>query len=58
MKRHLVLGAGTAEAMAVNKLRHKPHDSNWSIAVMDQVDRHLYQPGLLLLLSACTGPMT
>ena len=49
MKRLLVLGAGTAGTMAVNKLRHKLDDTEWTITVVDQDDQHLYQPGLLLL---------
>jgi sulfide:quinone oxidoreductase len=49
MKRLLVLGAGTAGTMAVNKLRHKLDESEWAITVVDQDDEHLYQPGLLLL---------
>ena len=48
MKRLVVLGAGTAGTMAVNKLRRKLGD-DWSITVVDQDDDHLYQPGLLLL---------
>lgn len=49
MRRLLVLGAGTAGTMAVNKLRHKLDESEWMITVIDQDDQHLYQPGLLLL---------
>jgi sulfide:quinone oxidoreductase len=49
MKRLLVLGAGTAGTMAVNKLRHKLDRSEWTITVVDEDDQHLYQPGLLLL---------
>ena len=49
MKRLVVLGAGTAGTMVVNKLRHKLSRSDWEITVVDQDDTHLYQPGLLLL---------
>jgi len=49
MKRLVVLGAGTAGTMVVNKLRHKLSRSDWDITVVDQDDTHLYQPGLLLL---------
>ncbi len=49
MKHLLVLGAGTAGTMVVNKLRPKLDRSNWTITVVDQDDEHLYQPGLLLL---------
>jgi sulfide:quinone oxidoreductase len=49
MRRLLVLGAGTAGTMVVNKLRRKLSADDWSITVVDQDDEHLYQPGLLLL---------
>ena len=58
MKRLLVLGAGTAGTMAVNRLRHQLDDAEWSITVVDQDDQHLYQPGLLLLPLASTGAMS
>jgi sulfide:quinone oxidoreductase len=49
MKRLVVLGAGTAGTMVVNKLRGKLDKAEWAITVVDQDDDHLYQPGLLLL---------
>ena len=49
MKRLVVLGAGTAGTMVVNKLWHRLDRAAWQIAVVDQDDVHLYQPGLLLL---------
>jgi sulfide:quinone oxidoreductase len=49
MRRLLVLGAGTAGTMVVNKLRHKLGKHDWQITVVDQDASHLYQPGLLLL---------
>jgi NADH dehydrogenase FAD-containing subunit len=48
-KRLLVLGAGTAGTMIVNKLRRKLPRDDWDITVVDRDDVHLYQPGLLLL---------
>jgi sulfide:quinone oxidoreductase len=48
MKRLLVLGAGTAGTMVVNKLRPRLSDE-WQITVIDQDDVHLYQPGYLFL---------
>lgn len=47
--RHLVvLGAGTAGTMVVNKLRPRlGHD--WAITVVDPSDVHYYQPGFLFL---------
>jgi sulfide:quinone oxidoreductase len=49
MKRLVVLGAGTAGTMVVNKLRHQLDQDTWQITVVDKDDAHLYQPGLLLL---------
>jgi sulfide:quinone oxidoreductase len=49
MRRLLVLGAGTAGTMVVNKLRPKLGRHDWQITVVDQDASHLYQPGLLLL---------
>ena len=48
-KRLLVLGAGTAGTMIVNKLRRRLDASEWDIAVVDRDDTHPYQPGYLLL---------
>ena len=48
MKRLIVLGEGTAGTMAVNKL-HRKLGSRWQITILDQNDRHLYQPGLLFI---------
>jgi sulfide:quinone oxidoreductase len=49
MKRLLVLGAGTAGTMAVNKLRPKLSRDEWKITVVDQSDEHHYQPGYLFV---------
>jgi len=49
MKSLVVLGAGTAGTMVVNKLRSRLARDEWRITVVDQDDWHLYQPGLLLL---------
>lgn len=49
MKRLLVLGAGTAGTMVVNRLRRRLDRADWSITLVDHDDDHLYQPGLLLL---------
>ena len=49
MKQLLVLGAGTAGTMAVNKLRsHLPLDE-WAITVVDSSPEHYYQPGYLFI---------
>jgi len=49
MRRLLVLGAGTAGTMVVNKLRHHLDRAAWDITVVDQSDRHYYQPGYLFI---------
>ncbi len=49
MKRLLVLGAGTAGTMVVNRLRRRLDAAEWQIAVVDQSDRHFYQPGYLFV---------
>src|SRR6266704_420211 len=47
MRRLLVLGAGTAGTIVVNKLR--PRLPGWDLTVVDSTDRHFYQPGYLFL---------
>jgi sulfide:quinone oxidoreductase len=49
MKRLIVLGAGTAGTMAVNKLRLRLPPHEWSITMVDQDDSHHYQPGYLFV---------
>ena len=49
MKRLLVLGAGTAGTMAVNRLRRRLPRHEWAITVVDQSDTHYYQPGFLFI---------
>ena len=48
MKRLVVLGAGTAGTIAVNKLRPRL-PSEWQITIIDQSHDHHYQPGYLLM---------
>ena len=48
MKKLLVLGAGTAGTMVVNKLRPRLGD-DWQIAIVDQDEHHYYQPGYLFI---------
>jgi sulfide:quinone oxidoreductase len=47
MRRLVVLGAGTAGTMAVNRLRRRLPD--WQISVVDASEIHYYQPGYLFL---------
>ena len=47
MRRLVVIGAGTAGTMVVNKLRRKLARDEWSITVVDPATEHYYQPGFL-----------
>ena len=49
MRSLVVLGAGTAGTMVVNKLRHRLPTTEWRITVVDKDDVHDYQPGYLFL---------
>jgi sulfide:quinone oxidoreductase len=49
MKRLLVLGAGTAGTMVVNRLRPRLSRDEWEIVVVDQDTVHHYQPGYLFI---------
>jgi sulfide:quinone oxidoreductase len=49
MKRLLVLGAGTAGTMIVNRLRPRLDRAEWDVTVVDRDDEHHYQPGYLFL---------
>jgi len=49
LKRLLVLGAGTAGTIAVNKLRPLLPEAEWTITVVDPATEHHYQPGYLFL---------
>jgi sulfide:quinone oxidoreductase len=47
--RVLVLGGGTGGTLAANRLRRHYSDEEAQITVVDQDDRHVYQPGLLFV---------
>lgn len=49
MKNLLVLGAGTAGTMVVNRLRPLLDTDEWSITVVDPSSEHHYQPGYLFI---------
>jgi sulfide:quinone oxidoreductase len=49
MKRLVVLGAGTAGTMVVNKLRPLLPTDDWEITIVDQEAAHYYQPGYLFI---------
>jgi sulfide:quinone oxidoreductase len=48
-ERLVVLGAGTAGTMIVNKLRRRLPREEWQITVVDRDDVHPYQPGYLFV---------
>jgi len=49
VKRLLVLGAGTAGTVVVNKLRPRLDPAEWQITIVDQDACHHYQPGYLFI---------
>jgi sulfide:quinone oxidoreductase len=53
MKRILILGAGTAGTIMANRLRklykREMKAGSMEITIVDQDDRHVYQPGLLFV---------
>jgi sulfide:quinone oxidoreductase len=49
MKKLLILGAGTAGTMMAAKMRRNLDPDEWMITVVDQDNRHIYQPGLLFI---------
>ena len=49
MKRLLILGAGTAGTMMAAKMRRNLDLDEWDITIVDQDNRHVYQPGLLFI---------
>ncbi|SHN88404.1 type III sulfide quinone reductase, selenoprotein subtype [Desulfitobacterium chlororespirans] len=49
MKRVLILGAGTAGTMMANHLQRKLDKKYWAITIVDQYEKHYYQPGFLFI---------
>lgn len=49
MKRILILGAGTAGTMMANHLVKKVNKNEWLITIVDQYEKHYYQPGFLFI---------
>lgn len=49
MKKLVILGAGTAGTMMLNKLANELDSSEWSITIVDQFETHYYQPGFLFI---------
>jgi sulfide:quinone oxidoreductase len=48
-KRIVILGSGTGGTLAANRLRRHFDEDAVDITVIDQDDRHVYQPGLLFV---------
>ena len=49
MKKIIILGAGTAGTMMANHLRHELDKKEWDITIVDEREKHYYQPGYLFL---------
>jgi sulfide:quinone oxidoreductase len=49
MKKILILGAGTAGTMILNKLNNALDKHEWELTIVDQDETHYYQPGLLFI---------
>ncbi|UCH10580.1 MAG: NAD(P)/FAD-dependent oxidoreductase [Fidelibacterota bacterium] len=49
MKKLLILGAGTAGTIMVNKLAPVLDQSEWQITIVDHHETHYYQPGFLFI---------
>jgi sulfide:quinone oxidoreductase len=49
MKKLVILGAGTAGTMMLNKLNDALDKAEWQITIVDQFETHYYQPGFLFI---------
>ncbi|MDD3723259.1 MAG: FAD/NAD(P)-binding oxidoreductase [Lutibacter sp.] len=49
MKNLLILGAGTAGTMMLNKLYKELDKEEWKLTIVDQSKTHYYQPGFLFI---------
>jgi sulfide:quinone oxidoreductase len=56
MKRILILGGGTGGTIAANRLRRTYGAREAEITVVDQDDKHVYQPGLLFVPFGLADP--
>jgi len=54
--RVVILGGGTGGTLTANRLRRLYEPSDVTITVVDQDDRHVYQPGLLFVPFGLTHP--
>ena len=55
-QRLVILGAGTGGTLAANRLRKKFKNDRLRIDIVDQDNRHVYQPGLLFVPFGLTEP--
>ena len=49
MKKLVILGAGTAGTMMLNKLHKELDREEWELTIVDQFKTHYYQPGFLFI---------
>lgn len=49
MKRIVILGAGTAGTMMLNKLSKSLDPKEWKLTIVDKEEAHYYQPGFLFI---------
>jgi len=49
MRKLVILGAGTAGTMMLNKLGATLDKNDWHITIVDQFETHYYQPGFLFI---------
>ena len=54
--RVVILGSGTGGTLTANRLRREYPDAQLQITVVDENDRHIYQPGLLFVPFGLTHP--
>jgi sulfide:quinone oxidoreductase len=49
MRKLVILGAGTAGTIMLNKLTEALDKNEWQITIVDQIETHYYQPGFLFI---------
>jgi sulfide:quinone oxidoreductase len=57
MRQVVILGAGTGGTLTANRLRRAYPEDELEITVVDQDNRHIYQPGLLFVPFGLTDPI-
>ncbi len=56
MKNLVILGAGTAGTIMLNKLHRRLDRAEWTLTIVDRDERHFYQPGFLFVAFGITEP--